>query len=237
MFEPTAVTNQRACGKRLAAGVYAETRLSPFGEPVETFILCPPKPIDIADWGLAPRGARLVEIEGIWHVFDIVSKTDYQVADYIEETRCKGASRRLSRVLDFSKLSEASRLVLIHERAIIENTDAYPQPPVVCCPRDIHQEQLDEMCAGLWWHDFRADELQSDSDGLRHLRTIPGGVSYLAHPRPEGVEPIYHYGIFMSLPITNLTVITGRNHQEQVSAEKAFQAASLGGLPVFMEDE
>ena len=246
MFEPTAVTNQRACGKRLAAGVYAETRLSPFGEPVETFILCPPKPIDIAAWGLAPRGAKLVEIEGVWHpplhrgwhVFDIVSKTDYQVADYIEETRCKGASRRLSSKLDFSKLSEASRLVLIHERAIIENTTAYPQPPAVCCPRDIHQEQLDEMCAGLWWHDFRPDELQSDTDGLlRHIRTIPGGVSYIAHPRPEGVEPIYHHGIFMSLPITNLAVIAGRNPQEEEKAEKAFQAASLGGLPVFMEDE
>jgi hypothetical protein len=237
----------RACGKRLAAGVYAETRLSPFGEAVETFILCPPKPIEIAAWGLAPHGARLVEIEGVWHppekrrgwhIFDIVSKTDYQVADYIEETRCKGASRRLSRMLDFSKLGEESRLVLIHERAIIENTNAYPQPPAVCCPRDSHQEQLDEMCAGLWWHDFRPDELQSDTDGLlRHIRTIPGGVSYIAHPRPEGVEPIYHYGIFMSLPITNLAVIAGRNPQEEEKAEKAFQAASLGGLPVFMEDE
>ena len=238
MFEPTTVTNQRACGKRLAAGVYAETRLSPFGEPVETFILCPPKPIEMAAWGLAPRGAKLVEIEGVWHVFDIVSKTDYQVADYIEETRCKGASRRLSRMLDFSKLSEESRLVLIHERAIIENTTVYPQPPAVCCPRDIHLEQLDEMCAGLWWHDFCANELQSDTDGLlHHIRTIPGGVSYIAHPRPEGVEPIYHHGIFMSLPITNLAVIAGRNPQEEEKAEKAFQAASLGGLPVFMEDE
>jgi hypothetical protein len=246
----------RACGKRLAAGVYAETRLSPFGEAVETFILCPPKPIEIAAWGLAPHGARLFDIVGVghppdtrrgwhppekrrgWHIFDIVSKTDYQVADYIEETRCKGASRRLSRMLDFSKLGEESRLVLIHERAIIENTNAYPQPPAVCCPREVHLAQLDEMCAGLWWHDFRPDELQSDTDGLlRHIRTIPGGVSYIAHPRPEGVEPIYHYGIFMSLPITNLAVIAGRNPQEEEKAEKAFQAASLGGLPVFMEDE
>jgi len=251
MYEP----KTRACGKRLAAGIYAETRLSPFGEAVETFILCPPKPIEIAAWGLTPRGARLVEIEGVWHppekrrgwhpplhrgwhVFDIVSKTDYQVADYIEETRCKGASRRLSRMLDFSKLSAESRLVLIHARAIIENIHAYPQPPAVYCPREVHFAQLDEMCAGLWWHDFCANELQSDPDGLlRHIRTIPGGVSYIAHPRPEGVEPIYHYGIFMSLPITNLTVIAGRNPQEEEQAEKAFQAASLGGLPVYMEDE
>jgi hypothetical protein len=227
----------RACGKRLAAGIYAETRLSPFGEPVEAFILCPPKPIDIAAWGLVPRGARLVEIEGVWHVFDIVSKADYHVADYVEETCSKGASRRLSRVLDFSKLGQQSRLVLIHERAIIENYDDYPQPPDVCCPRELHREQLDEMCAGLWWHDFHADDLQSDLEGQRRYRAIPGGVSYLANPRPEGVKPVYHHGIFMSLPITNLAVIAGRNPQEEEKAEKAFQAASLGGLPVFMQDE
>lgn len=237
MFESTIVSNRRACGKRIAAGIYAETRLSPFGQPIETFIICPPKPIDIAAWGLAPRGARLVEIDGVWHVFDIVSKADYHVADYIEETRCKGASRRLSNKLDFSKLSQESRLVLIHEHAIIENYNAYPQPPTVCCPRDIHHDQLEDMCAGLWWHDIPLEELNSDTEGLHYTRAIPGGVSYPAHPRPKGVEPIYHHGIFLSLPITNLAVISGRNPQEDVKAEKAYQAASMGGLPVYMEDE
>jgi hypothetical protein len=184
----------------------------------------------------SPRGARLVEVEGVWHVFDIVSKADYHVADYVEETHSKGASRRLSSKLDFSKLGPESRLVLIHERAIIKNYDDYPQPPIVCCPRELHRDQLDKMCAGLWWHDFHVDALQSDAEEPRRYRTIPGGVSYLANPRPEGVEPVYHYGIFMSLPITNLAVIAGRNPQEE-KAEKAFQAASLGSLPVFMEDE
>jgi hypothetical protein len=41
----------------------------------------------------------------------------------------------------------------------------------------------------------------------------------------------------MSLPVTNLTVIAGRNHQEERKAIEAFQAASLGDLPVFMEDQ
>ena len=207
MFEPSTETNQRACGKRVAAGIYAETRLSPFGEPVESFVLCPPKPIDIEAWGLVPRGARLIEIEDVWHIFDIVSKADYRVADYVEETRSKGASRRLSTKLDFSKLSEGSRLVLIHEQAIIENYHEYPQPPFVCCPLDIHLAQLGEMCAGLWWHDIPASELQSESEGIQHIRAIPGGISYFAYPRPEGVVPVYRHGIFMSLPVTNLTVI------------------------------
>jgi hypothetical protein len=241
----------------VAAGIYAETRLSPFGQPIESFILCPPKPIDITAWGLAPRGARLVEIEGAWHVFDIVSKADYHVADYVEETRRKGASRQLSSKPDFSKLSEDSRLILIHEKAIIENYHEYPQPSAVVCPLDIHLytvhlSQLEEMCAGLWWHDIPLEDLQSPTspseiegseedaktDGiLHHHRVIPGGVSYSAYPRPESVVPVYQHGIFMSLPITNLAVIAGRNTQENEKAGKAFQAASLSGLPVYMEDE
>jgi hypothetical protein len=237
MFQPATLQTQRACGKRVVGGIYAETRLSPFGQPVESFILCPPKPIDITAWGLAPVGARLVEINGTWHVFDIVSKADYHVADYVVETQHKGASRRLSSRLDFAKLSEDSRLVLIHEQAIIENFQAYPQPPAVCCPLDIHLTRLDETCAGLWWHDIPPDDLQTEADGIRHYRTIPGGPSYYAYPRPEGVEPVYQYGIFMSLPITNLAVIAGRNPQEAARAAQAFQAASLSDLPVFMEDE
>jgi hypothetical protein len=237
MFERFSELNQRACGRRVAAGIYAETRLSPFGEPVDSFIQCPPRPIDIEVWGLAPRGARLIEIEGIWHIFDIVSKADYRVADYVEETRKKGASRRLSRVLDFSKLSPGSRLVLIHEQAIIQNYDRYPQPPLVCCPLDIHLARLDEMCAGLWWHDLPAFERQGEAQDMPYIRTIPGGISYCAHPRPAGVRPLYRHGIFLSLPVTNLTVISGRNHQEQVRAQGAFQVARRGGLPVFMEAE
>ena len=108
------------------------------GSKLKSFILCPPKPIDIQVWGLAPRGTRLIEIEDVWHIFDIVSKADYRVADYVEETRCKGASRWLSIKLDFSKLSEGSRLVLIHAQAIIENYNEYPLPLFVCCPLDIH---------------------------------------------------------------------------------------------------
>jgi hypothetical protein len=237
MLNPSTVSPQRACGNRVAAGIYAETRLSPFGEPVESFILCPPKPIAIEDWGLSPRGARLIEIEGGWHIFDIVSKTDYSVADYVEETCAKGASRRLSSKLDFSKLSKASRLILIHEQAIIKNHSEYPQPPTVNCPLDLHLGQLDEMCAGLWWHDIPSENFQSPTDEIWRYRSIPGGVTYTAYARPEGVIPIYQHGIFMSLPVTNLTVITGRNPQEETRAIEAFQAASLGDIPVFMEEE
>lgn len=51
MHLPT-TTTERGCGKRVPAGIYAETRLSPGGQPVETFIVDPPKRIDIQSWGL-----------------------------------------------------------------------------------------------------------------------------------------------------------------------------------------
>jgi hypothetical protein len=237
MFE-FEIDNRRACGRRVAAGVYAETRLSPFGQPVESFLVCPPKPVDLAEWGLTAVGVQLIEFNGIWHVFDIVGREHYpHVADFVEETHRKGASRRLPRNLDFSKLTPDSRLILIHARATIENYAEYPQPPAISCPKGLHLAQLEEMCAGLWWHDIPVDDLRTEADGSGHFRTIPGGVSYPAHSRPEGVIPEHQHAIFMSLPITNLVVISGRDPKEEKEAEEAFQAASQSGLPVYTEDE
>ena len=231
------VSNERACGKRVAAGIYAETRQSPGGQPIETFIVDPPKRIDIQSWGLTARGTKLIEVGGVWHIFDIVGQEHYpHVADIIEEIRRKGASRRVASNLDFSKLTPGSCLVLIHARAVIENFDEYPQPPLVTCPRFEHLERFEETCAGLWWHDLPEGDLTANEHGKTY-RSIPGDVSYRAIPRIEGVEPQYHHGIFMRLPVTNLAVIAGRNAQEEKEAEKAHQAANQSSLPIYMEDE
>lgn len=236
MYLPT-TTTERGCGKRVPAGIYAETRLSTGGQPIETFIVDPPKRIDIQSWGLTARGAKLVEVGGIWHIFDIVGREHYpHVADMVEETRRKGASRRLAGNLDFSRLTLESRLVLIHARAVIENFDEYPRPPRVTCPRFEHLTRLEETCAGLWWHDIPERDLAADESGL-YQRSIPGDVTYHAIPRMEGIVPQYHHGIFMRLPVTNLTVIAGRNRQEESEAEKSYQAADQSSLPVYMEDE
>jgi len=236
MLLPTATT-ERGCGKRIPAGIYAETRLSSGGQPIETFIVCPPKPIDIHKWGLTARGAKLIEVGGVWHIFDIVGREHYpHVADIVEEIRRKGASRRLAGNLDFSRLTPESRLVLIHARAVIENFDEYPQPPRVTCPRFEHLDRFEETCAGLWWHDIPEGDLTADEHG-QYNRLIPGEVSYRATPRIEGVVPQYHHGIFMRLPVTNLAIIVGRNAQEEKEAEKAYQAVNQSSLPIFMEDE
>ena len=231
IFDP-----RRACGRRVPGGVYAETRLAEEGLPLEAFLHCPPKPIDLVQFGLTSVGVQLLEFQGLWHVFDVVGQEHYPyVADFVEETRRKGASRRLPKNLDFEKLSEGSRLVLIHARAIIENFTEYSQPPVVSCPKDFHLSELDEMCGGLWWHDIPASDLERSLE-VAHHRRIPGGVSYIAYPCPEVVEPQYQYGIFMSLPITHLAVIAGRNPTEERLAESAYLVAGASGLPVVIEE-
>ncbi len=236
MYLPT-TTSERGCGKRIPAGIYAKTRLSLGGQPIETFIVDPPKRIDIHSWGLTARGAKLIEVGGVWHIFDIVGREHYpHVADMVEETRRKGASRRLAIKLDFSRLTPESHLVLVHARAVIENFDEYPQPPRVTCPRFEHLTRLEEPCAGLWWHDIPEGDLAAD-ESRHYQRSIPRDVTYHATPRIESIVPQYHYGIFMRLPVTNLAVIAGRNRQEEREAEKSYQAANQSNLPVYKEAE
>ncbi len=175
----------------------------------------------------AEPGGGLVEVDGVWHIFDVVGQEYYPYpADYVEETRYKGASRRLGAKLEFAKLGPESRLLLVHQKAIIANYGEYPQPPVVLCPKGLVEHQsapLPSMCAGLWWHDL-------GSNGVRHL---PGGVDYCGFLRPQGVTPVYEHGVFFSLPITNLVVINGGGEE----SEDNYQAASKSGLPVYLEEE
>ncbi len=220
------LSTERACGRRIEGAVYAETRLGDHGTPLEFYIVDPPRPVDLAALGLTAVGVKLIEIDGIWHVFDVVGQEYYPYpADCVEETRLKGASRRLPANLDFAKLGTESRLLLVHRKAIIANYDQYPQPPVVLCPKGLEEHQaapLPTMCAGLWWHDL-------DRNGVRHL---PGGVDYCGFQRPQGVTPVYQHGVFLSLPITNLAVIKGGE-----DTEDNYQAASKSGLMVSIEEE
>ncbi len=219
------LSTERACGRRIKGAVYAETRLGDRGTPLEFFIVDPPRPVDLATLGLTAVGVKLVDVDGVWHIFDVVGQEYYPYpADYIEETRRKGASRRLPANLDFAKLSPESRLLLIHQKAIITNYDQYPQPPVVLCPKGLVEHQsapLPSMCAGLWWHDLPESE-----------RRLPGGVEYHGFSRPAGVTPVYQHGVFLTLPITNLAVIKGGEN-----TEKNHQAAGKSGLPVYLEEE
>ena len=234
------MSTERGCGRRVVGGVYAEVKQGEGGMPIEAFLVDPPAMVNAQDFGLTDKGVRLIEIENVWHVFDIVGEKHYPyVADFVEEGRRMGFSRRLPENLDFSKLDpEQSRLVLLHRKAMIMNVEEAGFLHLEhLCPKGITEHeagQLQEMCAGLWWHDLGAKGL--DADGLRELQS---GAKYAAAVRPKGsAKPERALAIFMSLPITDLAVIRGRNPEENARVEKVYEkVASQSKLTVNLEDE
>jgi hypothetical protein len=128
-----AIPEPRGCGEREPGGVYAESGVGPFGQPLEHFMIDPPQPL--------PEGLNLVNKPQLWPrtqatgepevdeaglpIFDLlihVGASHYPWApDYIEETRRLGASRRLNPNLDLSLLTRASRMLLAHPKAMPQN--------------------------------------------------------------------------------------------------------------------
>lgn len=223
---------ERGCGKRQKGGVYAEVPLSPFGKPVEEFLLEPPVELDVEQLGLSPIGVKLLERDGITHVLDWVGESHYpNVADMVEEIRNLGLSRRLPRTLDFSRLTAGSRILLVHRRAFVRNWADVVGAPAAPCPkrREVEHEIDHEEttpCVGVWWRDLEGLE----EDGLtRKMPAFDYTGSAPAVPAEYG-RP----ALFASFPIVNLAVIRdpeGKTH------ESALELADLAGLPVNLEEE
>jgi len=239
----------RGCGRRISGAIYAVVGTSENGLPVEAFLVDPPIVINKPELGLAEIGVKLIKDQrsGTWHVFDIIGRQHYpNVADFVEEVRRFGVSRRLPKTLDFSKLTSASRLVLLHERAHIENHGDYYEalgpyggrPTGHACPRKLGQHQYHddrapiEMCAGLWWQDIDPSTANNPSGSSDVIREMPGW-DYEPFLRPDGITPDYKLAIFARFPISNLAVI----RDPDGSDEEAMQVATKAGLPVTLEEE
>ena len=200
----------RGCGTRVLGGVYVETLLGPDGHPIECMIKDPPLGIDVQSMGLTPVGIKLIEHQGVVHIFDWVGEGYYpNVSDFIEEVRRFGASRRLSQNLDFSKLSARSRLILIHSRAgVPEFENPYESPQQ--CPRLVRAlhdrlqiEPLAHVCANQWWADH--DAKQRLLPGEIYTREMPS-FTYEARQQP-GSYTETKPAIFMVLPISRIAVV------------------------------
>lgn len=112
---------ERGCGFREAGGIYWTMSLSPFGQPVEAFLICPTVVIDMEALGAKSIGVTELAAQPGRHgsnFLDIVGVHNYpNVADFIEEVRRFGLSRRIPLTLDFSKIGPDSRLILAHRCA------------------------------------------------------------------------------------------------------------------------
>lgn len=256
----------RGCGVRSPGGIYIEVLLSERGVPLHTFILDPPVPVP-ANMAIPDRGVliqeRVVggEATGIFDVYDHVGTKYYpNVADMIAEIGGQGLSRRVGANTALDKLTPQSLIILVHDRAIIDNHDevyaALIQeedtmsgvqpfrcpccvPGHSCYPRLGPPENATgssyAMCAGLWFHDVsHGSEAQLDPKlPPRAVSRTIGSVTYSARRMFPDVTPRYTEGLFMALPITRLAVI-----RDPVggSDAKAVEKASQSGLDVGMED-
>lgn len=174
----------RACGNRVAGGVYLEAGLGPRGHPVDEFICDPPRPVDENALGMSARGMSYIEFADRTWVFDHVGRDYPNAADIIEEGKQQGFSRRIQSTFDFSRLEPSTRLALVHPRAIPSHWELLKQhepktrnvPPKMTtqygCPQLIgyehcgkpmeghdnpHQVGGQLMCARLWWQDLDPD--------------------------------------------------------------------------------
>jgi hypothetical protein len=211
-----------------------------------------------------PVGVTQVEREGVWHLLDWVGAMHYpNVADFIEEARRFGISRRVSSALDFHKLTTDSRLILIHPRGWIRDAEAYylaipflhrsgnpygqgrsgnpyGQGGAHTCPKGwpTHNRISDPppMCAQLWWQDVDGGvpTLHPDFSERRVVRTMPS-FAYTAFAPPPKVDRKWTPAIFGSFPITRLVVV--RDHAGNTDAKNLARAKAAKGIPTAVEEE
>ena len=236
----------RGCGKRSAGMVYLEVSTSPYGLPLEHYLVDQPVKIDASALGLSSIGVKIIESSmskdgKANHVWDIVGERHYlNVCDVIEEGRRFGFSRRLPRTLNFSLLNEKSRLILLHPRAYIDNYPDYAKSPGDngACPKKLleHDPWYDEgsaiFCIGQIWQDIEGGKSTGTKPRLV-VRNMPS-FGYMGYCPPEGVTPQRSLGIFASFPISRIVVI---RDDEAGEHEQAYENAQQANLPVEIVDE
>jgi len=205
----------------------------------------PPLPIDPESMGLTPVGVKLIEHNGVVHIFDWVGEGYYPyVSDFIEEVRRFGASRRLPQTLDFSRLSPMSRLILLHSRALVPAFEESVNEPQVCphLIKAVHDRlqilSLTHTCANQWWADH-------DATGKNNARLLPGepyerempSFTYVARQQPGPyIEPA-QVGIFMVLPISRIAVVRDPSTGSHEGIAAKIVDKLLSSIPLQLVDE
>jgi hypothetical protein len=191
--------------------------MSPDGTPIEEFLIDVPTLIPLG-FNIAARGVSLIEFGGVTHVIDWVGSDHYpNVADFVAEVERFGLSRRLPSTLDFSRLTPASRILLVHARARLENASLYGPFP---CPKQLHDPGSD-ACIGAWWEDVElGTPVPVSSDPRAVQRTMPS-FTYQARRRPDGIMPRYVPGFFASFPASRLAVVKGGHEKTLVAVLKS----------------
>ena len=216
----------RCCGDRVEGGIYLCSLLGDEGISLSECLIDPP--ISTEHLNLSAQGMTPVTQDGVVHVLDRVGRENYaNAADAYEEGCRLGFSRRIPKTFDFSLLTAASRLILVHDHALVENPgDLHPYR----CPKGRH-EHPDHLCVGACWQDIEGGTPSPrEGDPWVVTRTLPS-VSYHAWRAPEGVTVRHRQAMFLALPITQVEVIKGEG------SEESLRRAALAALPVLEVDD
>lgn len=197
----------RGCGTR-RPGLYVDMGCGsgPGARPVWDFLFDPPVPVP-AGITLPTQGVYPYYREGkngkVLHIIDRVGLQYYpNLLDFVLELQF-GLSRRIPSSFPFADLTKDSRLLLVHDRAIIQNYTQYGHPGWLC--PYAHKEHTAEyvhehpalappMCIGLWWEDLHpyTAEVQDPAKGTiawqgKYLPVCDTG--YRHHRRIAMAEP------------------------------------------------
>lgn len=217
----------RLCGSGRTAGeMYLESGCQSGGANIEKFLVDVPMIVDPAEWGLSAIGiTTFTDENGVVHVLDWVGESHYRaMADFIEEARLKGVSRKISPTNPIEGLTSESKLYLMHPKAAVTNASALLTPPDFACPCG-HNHRPQDGCIGLGWH------IPPNDGG--NGRKLAEGKSYQVKTLLEP-EPEYALAVFMIAPITALTIIAHPDKDMQDAREKRARQSSL---PVFISEE
>jgi len=230
----------RGCGRRVPGGTYLVCSTSPFGLPVEYFVVDPPVSVDMESF----RSPILHEENGTCHVIMWIGEKFYPSAvDFIEEARVQGVSRRVPSGFPFEKLTKNSKMILIHPRATSENfTDLVKgkKLPLHRCrhynkltrkPQPIPaHENYKEFCFWHLYYTLARDETQAQ-------RRI-GSTQYRVPFCKEIAEVIgrinYKPAVFATFPIHKIEHI--RDRDGRVNPEFIKKAEKIK-IPVEIVDE
>lgn len=216
---------KRGCGEsRVHGGIYMESGITNSStNPISKWICDPIIPLDVQKFGLSSVGVKLVEIEGVTHIFDWIGESHYPLAtDFIEEAIAKGISRRISKTTDFSKLSNESNIFLVHPKAYFHNLPKTSSTPP--CPSGRHEVDRSECSGNLW---LMGKELKEEStqsfpfwsplpifDPVYAGKRSIADHEYTMSSCPDFKDVQLEPGIIMIAPIERLCIVDPGNANE-----------------------
>lgn len=247
MFTTVTPPNGRGCGQRFEEAPYACCGSSPFGAPVESFVVDPAIP-----WPgefqrgvkILPRNPRVPDSVNDLVIF--VGKKYYESPwDFVEEVSHFGASRKIPHNLPFEQLTpKESRMIFAHSRVIPHfDYEANRERPYYGCRCFFDENGV--FNAPLWkearpgWHEPYPDpcthalrdlaylvhgDISRDESGNNITYTVNmPSFSYNAK-YPKTYIPTkgrWGVGIFLALPLTHIEYCRKADEKSKANAEAA----------------